>query len=99
MSEMDDLVDFLENLDTEIEDGCEEQPSGAPPAPAEVDVDASTGEAEEHDDDDEEEEELYLFECTGCQQNLAVDEEALGTELECPSCGKKLVMPGRPRVN
>jgi len=34
-----------------------------------------------------------VFECPNCGQELEVDSEAAGTEINCPSCNKKIVIP------
>ena len=37
-----------------------------------------------------------VFKCTHCDQELTVDEAASGVEIECPTCGNKLVVPPAP---
>ena len=34
-----------------------------------------------------------VFNCTHCEQELSIDSSGAGTEIECPSCGGKLVIP------
>ena len=34
-----------------------------------------------------------VFKCTNCDQELAVDMEGAGSEIECPTCNTKLVVP------
>jgi len=34
-----------------------------------------------------------IFDCPSCEQELAVDAEAAGTEIECPSCSEAIVIP------
>lgn len=34
-----------------------------------------------------------VFKCRHCDQELAVDAAGAGTEIECPSCGGKIVIP------
>ncbi|HTJ01086.1 MAG TPA: hypothetical protein VL527_19540 [Dongiaceae bacterium] len=34
-----------------------------------------------------------IFKCPECEQELAVDSTGAGTEIECPSCGEKIVIP------
>jgi ribosomal protein S27E len=34
-----------------------------------------------------------IFDCPGCEQELAVDAEASGSEIECPSCSEVIVIP------
>ncbi len=34
-----------------------------------------------------------VFKCTNCDQELAVDSAGAGTEIECPTCNKTLVVP------
>jgi predicted RNA-binding Zn-ribbon protein involved in translation (DUF1610 family) len=34
-----------------------------------------------------------IFNCTQCEQELAVDAAAAGSEIECPTCGESLVIP------
>jgi ribosomal protein S27E len=33
------------------------------------------------------------FQCPHCQQELTVDASGAGSEIECPSCGKSIVIP------
>ena len=40
-----------------------------------------------------------IFDCPKCEQELAVDAAGAGSEISCPSCGEKIVIPaasGRP---
>ena len=37
-----------------------------------------------------------VFTCEKCNQELSVDESAAGMEIECPSCGQRLNVPGSP---
>jgi DNA-directed RNA polymerase subunit RPC12/RpoP len=37
-----------------------------------------------------------VFTCDKCSQELSVDESAAGMEIECPSCGQRLNVPGSP---
>ncbi len=39
-----------------------------------------------------------VFDCPECHKNLAVDLIAAGHELDCPSCGKKIMVPQKNRV-
>ena len=34
-----------------------------------------------------------IFKCPECEQELAVDSAGAGSEIECPSCGEKIVIP------
>jgi DNA-directed RNA polymerase subunit RPC12/RpoP len=34
-----------------------------------------------------------IFDCPKCEQELAVDSSGAGTEISCPSCGEKLIIP------
>lgn len=34
-----------------------------------------------------------IFDCPSCEQELAVDAEAAGSEIECPSCSEVIVIP------
>jgi len=34
-----------------------------------------------------------IFNCTKCEQELAVDSSGAGTEINCPSCGESIVIP------
>lgn len=34
-----------------------------------------------------------IFNCPKCEQELAVDSSAAGTEIPCPSCGEQIVIP------
>ncbi len=36
-----------------------------------------------------------IFNCPKCDQELAVDSSGAGTEINCPSCGEVIVIPGR----
>ena len=35
-----------------------------------------------------------IFNCPKCDQELAVDSSGAGTEIDCPSCGERIVIPG-----
>src|SRR6266480_3730557 len=35
-----------------------------------------------------------IFNCPKCEQELAVDSSGAGTEINCPSCGEAIVIPG-----
>ena len=37
-----------------------------------------------------------IFDCPKCNQQLAVDSSGAGSELNCPSCGEKIVVPPPP---
>jgi DNA-directed RNA polymerase subunit RPC12/RpoP len=37
-----------------------------------------------------------IFNCPKCDQELAVDSTGAGSELACPSCGEKIVVPQAP---
>lgn len=37
-----------------------------------------------------------VFTCEHCKQELSVEEAAAGMEIECPSCGNRLVVPAPP---
>jgi DNA-directed RNA polymerase subunit RPC12/RpoP len=37
-----------------------------------------------------------IFDCPNCEQELAVDQSGAGSEIECPSCGTKITIPGDP---
>ena len=37
-----------------------------------------------------------IFNCPKCDQELAVDSTGAGSELACPSCGEKIVVPQSP---
>jgi DNA-directed RNA polymerase subunit RPC12/RpoP len=34
-----------------------------------------------------------IFDCPKCEQELAVDSAGAGSEINCPSCGEKIVIP------
>jgi DNA-directed RNA polymerase subunit RPC12/RpoP len=34
-----------------------------------------------------------VFNCPHCEQELAVDNSGAGTEIQCPSCGEKIMIP------
>lgn len=34
-----------------------------------------------------------IFDCPKCEQELAVDSSGAGSEITCPSCGEKIVIP------
>ncbi|HNQ72222.1 MAG TPA: hypothetical protein PKN95_01295 [Verrucomicrobiota bacterium] len=38
-----------------------------------------------------------VFNCPKCDQELAVDASGAGTEITCPSCSEKIVIPAAPR--
>ncbi len=40
-----------------------------------------------------------VFKCTQCDQELSVDDSAAGVEIECPSCGGKLLVPPPPATH
>lgn len=35
-----------------------------------------------------------IFDCPNCEQELAVDQSGAGSEIECPSCGSTITIPG-----
>src|SRR5690349_14814090 len=37
-----------------------------------------------------------IFNCPKCEQELAVDSSGAGSEISCPSCGEKIVIPQAP---
>ena len=37
-----------------------------------------------------------IFNCPKCEQELAVDSAGAGSEIACPSCGEKIVIPQAP---
>jgi DNA-directed RNA polymerase subunit RPC12/RpoP len=37
-----------------------------------------------------------IFNCPKCEQELAVDNSGAGSEIACPSCGEKIVIPQAP---
>ena len=37
-----------------------------------------------------------IFNCSHCDQELSVDASGAGTEIECPACGQKIVIPQPP---
>ena len=37
-----------------------------------------------------------IFNCSHCDQELSVDAAGAGTEIECPACGGKIVIPPAP---
>ena len=39
-----------------------------------------------------------IFNCPKCEQELAVDSTGAGTEINCPSCGEKIVIPAPEAV-
>jgi DNA-directed RNA polymerase subunit RPC12/RpoP len=39
-----------------------------------------------------------IFNCPKCDQELAVDSSGAGTEIDCPSCGESIVIPGNSQV-
>jgi DNA-directed RNA polymerase subunit RPC12/RpoP len=40
-----------------------------------------------------------IFNCPKCEQELAVDSSGAGTEINCPSCGEPIVIPGEKPNN
>ncbi len=34
-----------------------------------------------------------IFNCPNCEQELSIDSSGVGTEIECPSCEKRIVIP------
>lgn len=38
-----------------------------------------------------------IFNCPKCEQELAVDATGAGSEITCPSCSEKIVIPAAPR--
>ncbi|MGD0614487.1 MAG: hypothetical protein ABSA69_03480, partial [Verrucomicrobiota bacterium] len=34
-----------------------------------------------------------IFNCPECEQELEVDSSGAGTEIDCPSCGEKILIP------
>ena len=40
-----------------------------------------------------------IFNCPECQQELAVDNSGAGSEIDCPTCGGKIMVPQAPRPN
>lgn len=39
-----------------------------------------------------------VFNCPHCHQELSVDESGAGVEIECPSCGNRIMVPPRPET-
>jgi DNA-directed RNA polymerase subunit RPC12/RpoP len=37
-----------------------------------------------------------VFNCPNCDQELAVDQSGAGSQIECPSCGETITIPGAP---
>ncbi len=37
-----------------------------------------------------------IFNCPKCEQELAVDNSGAGSEINCPACGEKIVIPQAP---
>ena len=37
-----------------------------------------------------------IFNCSHCDQELSVDAASAGTEIDCPACGEKIVIPQPP---
>lgn len=37
-----------------------------------------------------------IFNCSHCEQELSVDAAGTGTEIDCPACGEKIVIPAGP---
>ncbi len=37
-----------------------------------------------------------IFNCSHCDQELSVDAAGAGTEIECPACGEKIIIPPAP---
>src|SRR3954464_12699074 len=40
-----------------------------------------------------------IFNCPKCDQELAVDSSGAGSEIDCPSCGESIVIPGPDSVS
>jgi DNA-directed RNA polymerase subunit RPC12/RpoP len=40
-----------------------------------------------------------IFNCPHCNQELSVDGEGAGTEIDCPTCGEKITIPQQPSAN
>lgn len=40
-----------------------------------------------------------IFNCTSCQQELAVDAAGAGSEIECPTCGTSVLVPAATPEN
>lgn len=38
-----------------------------------------------------------IFNCPKCEQELAVDSTGAGSEINCPACGEKIVIPASPK--
>lgn len=38
-----------------------------------------------------------VFDCPNCEQELAVDSSGAGSEIECPSCGETITIPGESK--
>ncbi|HEY5345748.1 MAG TPA: hypothetical protein VIK62_05330 [Verrucomicrobiae bacterium] len=39
-----------------------------------------------------------VFNCPNCDQEMAVDQSGVGTEIECPSCGEHITIPSSGKV-
>jgi len=39
-----------------------------------------------------------IFKCPECEQELSVDSSGAGSEIDCPSCGEKIVIPEQSTV-
>jgi DNA-directed RNA polymerase subunit RPC12/RpoP len=39
-----------------------------------------------------------IFNCPKCEQELAVDSSGAGSEINCPACGEKIVIPAAPKT-
>ena len=39
-----------------------------------------------------------VFNCPNCDQEMAVDQSGAGSEIECPSCGEKIIIPATGKV-
>ena len=37
-----------------------------------------------------------VFNCPNCDQELAVDQSGAGSQIDCPSCGETITIPGAP---
>ena len=37
-----------------------------------------------------------IFNCPHCEQEMAVDSSGAGSEIQCPSCGQKILIPASP---
>ena len=39
-----------------------------------------------------------VFNCPNCDQEMAVDQSGVGTEIDCPSCGEHITIPSSGKV-